>query len=124
MITQEDKILIHKILTTIKDRERHSVSEIEFKTLCNHENKIMNIILNEDMIELENNNLFLTEFGFSVIEKNLLLPPPLEVPNLKTAFSKVQKDYKKKESKPTQTKVFIYISLAILTICCTLYFIW
>ena len=58
----------------------------------------------EDMVESENDSLFLTEFGFSVLEQELLLPTPTKVPSLKTAFENVQKNYLEKEPNPVTSK--------------------
>ncbi len=99
MITPEEKIRIHNILLDIKERQDHSISKVEFNILCNNQEHIISTILNEDMVESENDALYLSEFGFSVLEQELLLPEPSKAPSLKTAFEKIQKNYIKKETK-------------------------
>ncbi len=123
MITPEEKIRIHDILLDIKERQDHSISKVEFDILCDNQEHIISTIIEEDMVESENDSLFLTEFGFSVLEQELLLPTPTKAPSLKTAFENVQKSYLEKETKPSHIKVYVWISLGILMIGCTLYLV-
>ncbi len=116
MITPEEKIRIHNILLDIKERQDHSISKVEFNILCNNQEHIISTILNEDMVESENDALYLSEFGFSVLEQELLLPEPSKAPSLKTAFEKIQKNYIKKETKPSYIKTYIWLALGILMI--------
>ena len=118
MITPEEKIRIHDILLDIKERQDHSISKVEFDILCNNQEHIISTIIEEDMVESEDEDdmLYLSEFGFSILEQKLLLPEPSKAPSLKTAFEKVQKSYVKKETKPSYINIYIWFALGILVI--------